>query len=59
MQLIHQGKAKACNAQVNFPKDWFITHTPNHWANEDTINGTSKSLFFPMSAKKECVEITT
>ena len=52
MQLIYQGKTKACHAQVNFPKDWSITHTPNHWSNEDTMVEYIEKVFLPYVCKK-------
>ena len=35
-QVIYKGKTDACHAKYNFPKDWDITHTENHWANTET-----------------------
>ena len=36
IQLIYQGKTDRCHPTYNFPKEFHITHTPNHWANERT-----------------------
>ena len=36
-QLIYQGKTTACLPRYNFPNDWHVTYTPNHWSNEDNI----------------------
>lgn len=35
-QVIYKGKTDACHAKYNFPDDWDVTHTENHWANKDT-----------------------
>lgn len=37
-QLIYQGRSDRCHpAGVKFPSDWHITHSNNHWANEETM----------------------
>ena len=33
-QLIYQGKTKTCLPQYEFPDDWHITCTSNHWSNK-------------------------
>ena len=33
IQLIYQGKCLPTN--VNFPPDWHLTYSPNHWVNEE------------------------
>ena len=45
VQLIYQGKTKACHAQVDFPKDWSITHT------EDTMVEYIEKVFLPYVCK--------
>jgi len=35
-QLIYQGKTSRCQPQYNFPKEFHVTQTNNHWANEQT-----------------------
>ena len=37
VQLIYKGKMACCHPQYPFPSTWHITHSPNHWANEDTM----------------------
>ena len=38
-QLIYTGKTPACHPRnVAFPPDCHITHSPNHWSNEKTVN---------------------
>ena len=36
-QLIYQGKTSACLHRYQFPDDWHVTCTPNHWSNEDKM----------------------
>ena len=35
-QIIYAGKTQHCLPTTKFPKDWDITLTQNHWANEKT-----------------------
>ena len=35
-QVIYQEKTDQCQSKYEFPADWHITHTPNHWANTET-----------------------
>ena len=37
VQLIYTGKTKRCHPPFSFPKDWLISHTPNHWSNEESM----------------------
>ena len=36
IQLIYQGKTKLRQPKYQFPKEFHLTQTPNHWANEQT-----------------------
>ena len=36
VQLVYQGKTKKCLPCVEFPANWHVTATPNHWCNEVT-----------------------
>ena len=33
-QLVYQGKTTKCLPSFQFPSDWSITHSANHWSNE-------------------------
>ena len=45
-QLIYQGKTTKCLPLVEFPQDWHVTYSENHWANETTmVNYVEKTLF--------------
>ena len=35
--MVYQGKTKAWLPSVNFPGDWDVTFSPNHWCNELTM----------------------
>jgi len=36
-QLIYGGTTKCCHPPFEFPADWLIAHSPNHWSNEETM----------------------
>ena len=36
IQVIYKGKTKKCLPSVDFPEDWLISFTDNHWTNETT-----------------------
>ena len=36
-QLVYQGKTDHCLPSVEFPNDWSIMCSPNHWSNEQTM----------------------
>ena len=40
------------NPAVDFPEGWHITHTPNHWYNEQTMISYIKSVIVPYLAEK-------
>jgi hypothetical protein len=51
-QLIYTGKTPACHPKnVIFPSDWHITHSCNHWANEETMNDYIKKILVPYLTK--------
>ena len=33
-QIIYAGKTPACLPKADYPSDWFLTYTENHWSNE-------------------------
>ena len=37
IQLIYGGKTDRCHPRYPFPPDWHITHSENHWSNEQTM----------------------
>ena len=37
IQLVYKGRTDQCHPSYNFPLDWDITHSPNHWSNQETM----------------------
>jgi len=53
IQLIYQGITTKCQPKhVEFPDDWHITYTANHWANKDTTIAYIENIIIPY-VKKE------
>lgn len=37
-QLLYSGKTARCHpTEAQFPSDWYVTHTTNHWSNETSM----------------------
>lgn len=51
-QIIYKGKTEKCLPTVEFPKEWHITNTPNHWANEQTTEAYIIKILLPYIVKK-------
>ena len=49
-QLIYKGKSSRCHPRYEFPSDWNITHSPNHWSNEDTMLQYIDNIILPYVA---------
>ena len=47
IQLNYKGNTSKCLPSVNFPEDWHITYTENHWANESTMLSYLEKFFSP------------
>ena len=52
IQLIYQGKTNACHPSFQFPPDWDITHSPNHWSNEVLMEQYLNNIIIPYVEKK-------
>ena len=50
-QLVYTGKTSKCLPTVEFPNDWDITCTPNHWCNTDTTIRYIKNIIIPYVRK--------
>ena len=37
LQVIYAGNTNGCLPKYSFPDEWHATYTPNHWANENTM----------------------
>jgi len=46
-QLTYTGKTTAHLPSVEFPKDWLLSYTPNHWSNEDKTKEYLQSVIIP------------
>lgn len=55
-QLIYQGKTTACLPRHQFPEDWHVTYTPNHWSNEDKMIEYIETIILPYVEGK-CKEL--
>ena len=52
VQLLYQGKTTRSLPHFQFPENWHVTSTPNHWANEDTTKLYIEKIIFPYLRKK-------
>ena len=53
MQIIYQGKTIRRHSQgVVFPEGFNITHTPNHWSNEEKSIELLEEIVFPYLSRK-------
>ena len=51
-QLIYQGKTSKSLPSVEFPPEWHITFSENHWSNELAMVGYLENILFPYIRKK-------
>ena len=47
IQLIYTGKTPRCHPRYVFPSEWNVTHSPNHWSNEDTMVQYVTNIILP------------
>jgi hypothetical protein len=52
-QIIYQGTTNRCHPTVEFPAEWDIWRTPNHWSNESTMERYLNKVIIPYISKKE------
>jgi len=58
VQLIYAGKTNRCHPAYEFPKDWLISHTENHWANETTMLQYIDKVIVPyVEMKREALDL--
>ena len=36
-QVLYTGKTTKCHPVVEFPADWGVCHSPNHWSTQETM----------------------
>jgi hypothetical protein len=47
LQLLYQGKTENCHPKVDFPEEWVIWHSENHWSNESTMLRFADKIVIP------------
>ena len=52
VQMVYEGKTSKCHPSVKFPEGWHVTHTPNHWCNEDTMVDYITAVIVPYMNEK-------
>ena len=52
IQLIYTGTTDLCHPKVNFPTGFDVTHSANHWANEEKYISLLNKIVFPFVQKK-------
>ncbi|XP_011409166.1 PREDICTED: uncharacterized protein LOC105316064 [Amphimedon queenslandica] len=50
IQLIYKGKTPRCHPRFKFPTDFNVTHSRNHWSNEDTMIEYIGNIILPYVA---------
>ena len=53
MQIIYQGQTDRCCPKIKFPDEFNITHSVNHWSNEDKVMKLRNSFYFMSEMKKK------
>ena len=54
VQLVYKGKTTKSLPTVDFPKQWHLTFTENHWSNEITMIDYVEKIFVPyVQSKRE------
>ena len=53
VQLVYQGKSTKCLPSFEFPPEWDINFSENHWSNERTMLCYFKKVMFPYLNKKK------
>jgi hypothetical protein len=46
-QLLYQGKTEHCHHKVDFPEEWDIWYSENHWSNESTMIQFADEILIP------------
>ena len=53
VQLVYEGKTTRCHPAIDFPDGFHITHTENHWCNEETMISYIEAVIVPYMVEKE------
>ena len=58
VQLIYGGVADKCHLKVKFPELFHITHSQNHWSNEDINMEYLEKIIFPyIKSKRQALKL--
>ena len=52
IQLVYEGKTNRCHPAYDFPANWVISHSPNHWSNEQTMIEYITGVIVPFVEQK-------
>ena len=53
IQMIYKGTTQRCvPSNIDFPKDWDISYSANHWSNESTMIAYVNNVIVPYVFKK-------
>ena len=52
LQLVYGGRTRRCHPAYQFPGNWCITHTDNHWSNESTMLEYVQEIIVPFVEHK-------
>ena len=47
LQILYQGKTERCHPSFAFPEGYDVWHSPNHWANGDTVVRYIEKVILP------------
>ena len=47
VQLVYGGNTSRCHPAVDFPDGFYVTHTENHWCNEETMISYIEAVIVP------------
>ena len=53
MQVIYEGTTSRCHPRIEFPDGFNITHSANHWSNEEKAIEHLQEIIFPYLEKKK------
>ena len=51
-QILYQGKTERCHPAIEFPSEWDVWHTENHWCNKATMTRYAEKIIFMFIRKK-------
>ena len=52
-QLIYQGNTKKCYPSFKFPDDFNVTHSSNHWSNEEKTKGLINVVIMNLGLRRD------